>query len=91
MHQTWVEGWRLTEAAAVLLVVVGCVRFATGALLRLPCWFLPSGAVTGLLLTSDSVLLVKIPKSGDVQVIQTEKKKLEANRNSHRTKKTSCI
>lgn len=75
------------EAAA--LVVVGCVRFATGALLCLPCWFLPPGALTGLLLTSDSVLLVKIPvRSGDVQVIQTKKKKLEANRNSHRTKKT---
>lgn len=64
------------EAAAVVLVVVvvGCVRFATGALLCLPCWFLTSGAVTGLLLTSDSVLLVKIPKSGDVQVTQTKKR-----------------
>lgn len=84
----------MEAAAAVVLVVVGCVRFATGALLCLPCWFLTPGALTGLLLTSDSVLLVKIPKSGDVQVIQTKGRKLEANRNSHRTDKnqqTPCV
>lgn len=60
-------------AAAVVPVVVGCVGFATGALLCLPCRFLPPGALTRLLLTSDSVLLVRIPKSGDIQVIQTKK------------------
>lgn len=71
-------------AAAVVLVAVGCVRFATGALLCLPCWFLTPSALTGLLLTSDSILPVKMPKSGDVQVIQRNWKQTETN---ERTKK----